>query len=312
MKESGVDCVSIANNHLRDYGNEGVEDTIKYCNQAGLDFVGGGMNEKEANRPLIRYIGEKKYAFLNYCEREYSIASTYKAGANPFNTIKAYYDIVSLRDQVDRIIVIYHGGLEYQHLPTPEMVMAFRYLIDVGADAVIAHHMHAYSGFEWYNGKPIYYGLGNFYFQLDGYNQDCWKKGLLLDASETGSKIKIEIYPTIMDHELTCVDLADDRASGIVKSHIEQINSLIEDSTGFVNYWSEEYSKRSEKILRAITARSKLHNRIIKLLGLKVKINPYARNILLNTVRCETHRAKMEAILEIEYMKGYRNSSKRE
>lgn len=129
LKESGVDCVCLANNHIRDFGDVGLEDTVKYCKEAGLDIVGGGMNDEEARKPLIRMIGTQRIAFLNYCEREFSIAAKNKAGANPFDTIHAYYDITTLRDSVDKIIVIYHGGLEYQHLPTPEIVKAFRFII---------------------------------------------------------------------------------------------------------------------------------------------------------------------------------------
>lgn len=160
LKSSGVDCVTLANNHIRDYGDIGVIDTINYCKKAELEIVGAGENSEEASKPVIINFDQRKISIFNYCEKEFSIAKHNRAGANPFDVVNAYYDIINYNKIVDKIIAIYHGGLEYQFFPTLEMVENFHFLIDAGADAIIAHHTHAYSGYEVYKEKLIYYEMG--------------------------------------------------------------------------------------------------------------------------------------------------------
>jgi len=298
LKESGVDCVCLANNHIRDFGDVGLEDTIKHCQEAGLDIVGGGVNSEEARKPLIKEIGGQKIAFLNHCEREFSIAGKNKAGANPFDTIQVYYDIAALKDKVDKTIVIYHGGLEHQHLPTPEMVKAFRYMIDLGADAIAAHHMHVYSGYEVYKGKPIYYGLGNFFFKINVKNKEGWFKGLTLKLSIGADSITGTCYPTLIKTNMTSVDFVDRSSHGDIDRHMCEINELIQNPELFAKYWEEKYLSIGDKTIRVLLAKSRNHSRLMKVLGVKPRLSPHRLNIFLNTVRCETHRAKLEDILE--------------
>ena len=73
-----------------------------------------------------------------------------------------------MRAQVEKVVVIYHGGNEYYPLPRPELKKTFHFLADIGADAVVGHHTHVFSGYEMYNGIPLVYSLGNFFFPLEG------------------------------------------------------------------------------------------------------------------------------------------------
>lgn len=156
MKSAGIDCVSLANNHMGDFGEVGVEDTIEYCKDVGLDIVGAGCDRDAAAKPLIISIVGLRVAVLNACEWEFGLATSNNAGANPYNLIDIVRQVWALRPTVDRIIFIYHGGLEHQHYPTITMVKDFQFLIDVGIDAIYVHHTHAYSGYECYKGKMIY------------------------------------------------------------------------------------------------------------------------------------------------------------
>lgn len=303
LKESGVDCACLANNHLWDFDNEGVEDTIKYCQEAGLDIVGAGMNAIEAARPLIKDIGGQRIAFIAFCEREFSIVGEGQAGANPFNIIDRYYDIVDLQEKVDKVIVIYHGGLEHQHFPSPEMVKAFRFFIDIGADAVIAHHMHAYSGFEVYKEKPIFYGLGNFFFYFKSNRlSDNWYRGLLASL-HIEEDIKASSLPTIMDKSYHSVRFAEGEALEAIIRHVEYINSIISEQAKFDSYWEDYYRNARDKVLRILGVRSKSLYRIKKLLKIRPKLNDLQLIMWLNYFRCEAHRENVEAILEQELKK---------
>ena len=73
-------------------------------------------------------------------------------------------DIQIAKEDNDLVIVIVHGGREHYQLPTPKQRERFRFYADAGADFVVGHHTHCYSGYEIYKGKPIFYSLGNFIF----------------------------------------------------------------------------------------------------------------------------------------------------
>jgi poly-gamma-glutamate capsule biosynthesis protein CapA/YwtB (metallophosphatase superfamily) len=77
-------------------------------------------------------------------------------------------DVMAARPHVDLVIVILHSGYEYIAEPSPDQMAAARAAIDAGADMVIGHHAHILQGIEFYNGKVIAYGLGNFAFEIDG------------------------------------------------------------------------------------------------------------------------------------------------
>lgn len=76
--------------------------------------------------------------------------------------------------------MIVHGGVEHHQYPTKRMVQTYRFFVDAGADAVINHHQHCPCGYEIYNGKPIYYGLGNFCFDWDGKRDSMWNVGYMV------------------------------------------------------------------------------------------------------------------------------------
>ena len=307
IKKAGVDCVCLANNHIRDYGDEGVLDTIRYCNEAGLDVVGAGKDLSEASRPLIKDVDSKKVAFLNYCEREFSIAGSNRAGANSFDLINAYQDISRYKNEVDRIVVVYHGGLEYQHYPTQDMVKSFRFLIDIGADAVITHHAHAYSGFEQYKGKPIYYGLGNFLSHTSAKKpKDSWFSGLIANISFGQSDIRHTVYPVTMIGDMTHVDVSNTKERERVLQHITQLQNDIE-SPRFDDYWEKYYMDISDKTISNFIAPSRFVSRINKLLGIKKNnLSEYRTLMWTNSFRCVSHREKMIAILEKKH-NDYRN-----
>ena len=164
LKYAGFQCVTLANNHFYDYGESGALTTFSELRKNKIDFVGAGKELKEAAQILYKQIKGKNFAFINCCEHEYSIATNNSAGSNPINPIQQYYAIKEARQNSDYVIVITHGGIETYQLPTPRMQETYRFFLDAGADIVVNHHQHCYSGFERYKGKYIYYGLGNFCF----------------------------------------------------------------------------------------------------------------------------------------------------
>ena len=128
LKWAGFKCVTLANNHFLDYGEEGVAKTLKTCQDYDIDTVGGGVTLNEASQVLYRKIEGKILAIINCCEHEFSIATDTTAGSNPLNPFQQYYAIQDARKKADYILVIVHGGHEHFQLPSPRMQETYHFL----------------------------------------------------------------------------------------------------------------------------------------------------------------------------------------
>ena len=224
LKSVGFDIVTLANNHVGDYSFEGVMDTIRACQDAGLKTVGAGSSLAEASAPLILE-DDCSLAILNVCESEALIATPTTPGLAPIDLISLFNTMNDLRAKVDFIIIVVHGGCEHYPLPTPEMQRRYRYFVDLGADAVVGHHQHCFSGYEVYNGKPIFYGLGNFFFDGKKGVGSAWNEGYLVQLT-LGKEMKFELHPYRQcGDDLGVVLLGKDYYS----DQIQELNAIIVD-----------------------------------------------------------------------------------
>lgn len=164
LNEASVDLVTLANNHTMDYGLPGLTDTLENLKRCGIGHVGAGMCLADAVAPRIVKTPDFDIAVLNFCETEWSHARDDAPGTAPLDVIDNARQIRLLRDSVDHVVVIIHGGVECYEHPTPRMRRQYRFYADMGASAVVAHHTHCSLGCEVYNGVPIFYSLGNLLF----------------------------------------------------------------------------------------------------------------------------------------------------
>ena len=109
VKYAGFTGVTLANNHILDFGLKGLRKTVECCKFQGLDVVGVGENIKDAERVLYIEKSGKKLAIINCCEHEFSIATETDAGANPLNPIWQFYAMQEARKKADYVLVIVHG-----------------------------------------------------------------------------------------------------------------------------------------------------------------------------------------------------------
>ncbi len=128
IKFAGFQGVTLANNHIFDYGRKGLMQTISCCKMLEIDTVGGGGSLQDAAKILYIERNEEKLAIINCCEHEFSIASDNTAGANPLNPILQYNVIKKARENADYVVVIVHGGHEHYQLPSPRMKVTYRFL----------------------------------------------------------------------------------------------------------------------------------------------------------------------------------------
>lgn len=176
----GFNCVTLANNHFRDFGDAGCCETLKALQEKKLDYVGGGMTLFDAQKVLYKQIDNKILSIVNICENEFSIATKTRAGSAPLDAIDNYNQIMEARRNSDYVLVIVHGGHEHYQLPSPRMKKLYRHFVSLGADAVVNHHQHCYSGYEIFNGRPIVYGLGNLCFDSVKKRKDSWYEGYMI------------------------------------------------------------------------------------------------------------------------------------
>ncbi len=192
LKENGICAVTLANNHTMDYGEECLRNTIEHFQKCGIKVVGAGMTKNDAKQILYLEQNDEKVAIINCCEHEFSYAEEDKAGTNALDPIQQFYSIQDAKSKANYVVVIVHGGHEFFNLPSPRMIQTYRFFVDAGADAVVNHHQHCYSGFEYYKNKPIYYGLGNFCFDWPG----------RVPSFYTGYCVRIHLDKSITSEEL--------------------------------------------------------------------------------------------------------------
>lgn len=305
-KALGFQACTLANNHLADYGMEGVQETLTALEQEGLDNVGAGMNADEAGKALYKVINDKTFAFINACEHEFTIATEAKAGCNSLDPIRLSYDIREAKSKADYVIVIIHGGHEEYQLPSPRMQDSYRFFIDMGADVVVNHHQHCYSGYEIYQGKPIVYGLGNFSFDENGIRSMSWNEGymLLLTFTET---ISFELIPYIQNDEQMGIQLMIGERKDKFEIHIKQLNAIITDPNHLRASWNTMALKRREEYLQPlipypspILVKLAKHHLLPKILITKLfpEYMTETRKLFLKSyIQCESHRDIMDHLL---------------
>lgn len=181
LAQAGFDAMTLANNHIMDYGAEALLDTLRLLDEAGVAHAGAGEDLEAARQPIVAQVGGLTLAILAYVDAA-TLPGTcgFAASATEAGTVFVQGDdagrpcaattdllrgeIGALRDRVDFIIVSFHWGTETKSDPDPLQRNLARTAIDAGADLIIGHHPHVLQGVEIYRGRPIVYSLGNFAF----------------------------------------------------------------------------------------------------------------------------------------------------
>lgn len=177
LEAGGVDVVSLANNHLMDYGPEGLFDTLTVLDTAKIARFGAGRSLADARAPALVEVQGVKLAFLGYfflgdrnIEPKEVIASESTPGvAGHFSDTAELKkmltaDVRAAKKKADHVIPLFHWGREGKGTPEPYQVELAHAAIDAGASAVIGSHPHVLQGIELYKDRPVVYSLGNFVF----------------------------------------------------------------------------------------------------------------------------------------------------
>ncbi len=166
LKDAGFNVVSLANNHMLDYGAEGLAQTVETLDGIGIQHAGAGADIMAARKPALLTANGQRVAILAY---SLTLPENFYAGANRAGTAFAYEDqvredIIAARKQADIVLVSFHWGQEGKTQLREYQTRIGRLAIDSGASAVIGHHPHILQGIERYKDGIILYSMGNFTF----------------------------------------------------------------------------------------------------------------------------------------------------
>lgn len=238
VAESGFDICTLANNHVRDYGPDGVASTVDALEALGLETVGVGDTHDAAFDPIEAGGGGVSIGIVNICEREFNIAGEDSYGAAWLSDRRAREAIQEAAEQFDTVITIVHAGVEYVPFPSLDLQRRLREFVDLGADLVIGHHPHVPQGWERYDGGAIFYSLGNFLFDSMADSENAsW--GLTLEIQFEGTTpVAVDLVPTeIIDGVVHLLGERRDRADHLV--YLERISEITRDRALLEPYWQE-------------------------------------------------------------------------
>ncbi|BCG58460.1 capsular polysaccharide biosynthesis protein [Paenibacillus sp. URB8-2] len=204
LQYAGIDGVTVANNHILDYGQAGMLDTLSYLDKYGIGRTGAGRNTEEAFRPYTKTVNGRKIAILGV-SRVLSDSSWY-AGKNKPGAASAYTPepllgkIKQSAQNNDFTVVYIHWNQEFKDYPEKYARTLAKQMIDSGADLIIGAHSHCLMGIEYYKHKPIYYSLGNFVFNRSTRGGEKTLDSVLANFQIAGNKLSASITPVKILH----------------------------------------------------------------------------------------------------------------
>jgi poly-gamma-glutamate synthesis protein (capsule biosynthesis protein) len=230
-EEMGVDLVTLANNHVYDFGKDAFYDMLDSLEEYNLPYIGAGRNLEEAMKPYYFIINGYKIAFVNATRAEKNIL-TPEATEDEGGVLRCYDPTIfsevikEAKQESDYVIALVHWGREDSHQLEDVQVSTSRTYIDAGADVIIGTHAHVLQGIEFYNDKPIIYNLGDFIF-----NNETKDTGIFqITLSEDGT-LEYYFIPCLEQDEYTKT-LEGEEKQRVIEEMISWSKNVSIDSSG--------------------------------------------------------------------------------
>lgn len=200
LSQRGIKNFNLANNHMFDCGPQGFYDTVERIRENGCRSFGAGTVDECLEGIIFEKNGIKVWV-LALAHKEGLIATESSVGISTEECMhKVKERIKKVRNQFDYILINYHGGEEFTVFPVYYKRQLFKSFIDAGVDCVIGHHSHSFQGMEYYKGKPVFYSLGNFIFDLECHkNIEVTKHSAILTLEFTKENIQFNYHPVYID-----------------------------------------------------------------------------------------------------------------
>jgi poly-gamma-glutamate synthesis protein (capsule biosynthesis protein) len=301
LRTAGFGLLALANNHIRDCGDEGVLSTLECCRIGGIRTVGAGKDVFEAKQPVVIEVAGWKIGILAFAEHEFNVASADRPGANAFDLLDSFDDIRDLRSRCDYLLVLYHGGIEYYEYPSPLLQKKCRKMVEAGADLVVCQHSHCVGIAEAYRGGTIVYGQGNTVY---GYRARSpgWNRGLVVHVrlEDTPARLVAVEYVPILAGENGTDLMPAEQAQSFLHDWSERSRQSA-DAAFLQRSWYSFCRGQAAHYLpllyglgrTANYVNRKLRNRLVNAL-----YTPKRMRITCNLIRCEAHHEVLQTILE--------------
>ncbi len=229
LHASGFEIVSLANNHILDFGQNGIDYTTKILAEKKIQHVGLGRSTGTARSPVIIEKKGFKIGFLAYADDEGQKAKHGKLGYAEAILKDIIEDIDNVKELADIVVVSLHMGIEFASCPSPYQITISRQAVEAGAHLVIGHHPHVIQGYEIYKGGLIAYSLGKFVFKIynNAYQEKwlpftSWSMILQVTFSKKGYS-RYKICPVIIQED-HLPHLASSSHKELILKHIEKIS----------------------------------------------------------------------------------------
>ena len=228
--EMGVDLVTLANNHVYDYGKEAFLDMLDSFKEYKIPYIGAGHDLEEAMRPYYFIVNGYKIAFLSATRAEKYIMTpeateTTEGVFRCYDPTNLINQISKVKQESDYVIALVHYGTEGSHELEQVQIDSSKQYIDAGADAVIGHHAHTLQGIEFYNDKPIIYNLGNFIFNNETIDTAIFQ--IILDDD---GKMEYYIIPALQKDCYTDILIEGGKSRVINNMNSWSINAYIDEN----------------------------------------------------------------------------------
>lgn len=306
LKQAGFTHVSLANNHIYDYGERAFKNTLSKLNKNGLVFVGAGESFAESYQPRILEKSGVKIGLLAACENEFGCHfddSLSRSGyAYLFHPLLEDA-ILALKQQADFVVLIAHAGVENIPIPIKEWRDRYRRLCELGLDVIVGHHPHVPQGYEQYGESLIFYSLGNFYFDTPAFiNKSDDSYSLVLKFEKQASVSFDIIYHKKIEGKTKRV------AKEEVSFNLAQLNTLLAEGYSALNdqYALDTYQAYYKNYYQTAAdasggLKSKIKRTIKMLLGIQKDQEQSNSLLLLHNIRIDSHRFTVQRALSLKY-----------
>lgn len=300
LNEAGITACNLANNHIMDFGPDGLKETMEVCAGASIKIFGAGESLAAAGKPLICETKGVRIGILSCAEHEWSIARSDYPGANPLSMPETLWQIRDLREQVDFLLVLVHGGREHYPLPYPQLQTWCRYMVREGADAVICQHSHCIGGWEQFRDGLIGYGQGNLFFQNYATTGDAWHEGVLAKFNIKGrGDWDYELIPYRQSQEFPGIRRMDAASEQELFIRMNGWAAILADTEALASAWKDHCLSHESAYLGILAGGGRYVRWLFRNFPvLRRWYSAGKRRVLLNALRCQTHYEITRTVLE--------------
>lgn len=305
-KQTGVGYYSLANNHIYDFGQDGLIETLEVLDRNKCGHWGAAATKDDLQPETILTNKGKRIGILSIAENEFSIATRDHGGAYGIDYLDNAERVAELRSRCDYVVVLYHGGVQHYRLPTPKQQKFLRHLLRVGADTILCQHSHILGATDRTQDGMILYGQGNFLFpapeNASEAHKEVWNRGSVLSIDVVEGEIVTRLLP-IRQSGLGTVELED--LSTTEDALIANVNAIVADISRVAEEWESFVTSRQVDYWSRLYGWSRLRRVLSRKLKLPLGTAPNGRwAIIRNVVECESHREALETLWQLQERGG--------